>query len=277
MPKQRYAKRKLTAEDAANIKAALRSGRDRGSIAQDYGVSRGTIDAIATGRIWSCVPGGTEPAYVDASLPGEVWKPVVGHERSYSVSSLGRVRREQRRGSRAAGSILHAYPNPDGYPTVGLRVGNKQVQRRVHTLVAAAFIGPCPDGHEVNHKNADKNDNRPEMLEYTTHLENLRHSQRLGLRKKRGGVKGQFNAAAILTDGDVIEIRARIAAGDRLQGIADDYGVCRVTISDIKSGRNWGHLQPSAQSPGQAAGQPTVSIQRSVQTPAGSAATHCGS
>jgi hypothetical protein len=49
------------------------------------------------------------------------------------------------------------------------------VDTSLHQIVARHFHGPCPDGHEVNHKDADKSNNTPENLEYVTHAENMAH------------------------------------------------------------------------------------------------------
>jgi hypothetical protein len=54
----------------------------------------------------------------------------------------------------------------------------------VHRIVAAAFIGPCPDGLEINHKNGIKLDNRAENLEYTTRSANMKHAYDSGLRRR---------------------------------------------------------------------------------------------
>jgi len=46
--------------------------------------------------------------------------------------------------------------------------------------VAAAFIGPCPPGHVVNHKDFDRSNNHASNLEYLEREENLRYSWRAG-------------------------------------------------------------------------------------------------
>lgn len=107
----------------------------------------------------------------------EEWRPVVGHEGSYEVSSLGRVRsldrtivtkagvRKRARGRLLALPINHAR---GGYPQVTLSTGT----RTVHTLVAAAFIGPRPAGMETCHQNGNPADNRVDNLRYATPSDN---------------------------------------------------------------------------------------------------------
>lgn len=47
------------------------------------------------------------------------------------------------------------------------------VPRRLHVLVAEAFIGPRPDGLEVHHIDHDRMNPRVDNLEYVTHQENV--------------------------------------------------------------------------------------------------------
>lgn len=57
----------------------------------------------------------------------------------------------------------------------------KNGQIRVHRLVAHLWLGKCPVGLEVNHKNGDKANNHASNLEYVTSKENKEHAVRLGL------------------------------------------------------------------------------------------------
>lgn len=52
--------------------------------------------------------------------------------------------------------------------------------RTVHSLVAAAFIGPCPQGQEVRHKDGTRTNNTADNLEYGTRTDNLRDAIRHG-------------------------------------------------------------------------------------------------
>lgn len=60
-------------------------------------------------------------------------------------------------------------------------VGYPQKMQLIHVLVTVAFLGDCPNGKEVNHKNGDKSDNRLTNLEYVTHSENMKHAFASGL------------------------------------------------------------------------------------------------
>lgn len=94
----------------------------------------------------------------------EKWKPVVGYERYYSVSSLGRVRSERR--GRLLRIQLTGRTTTGGQPRVTLSVGGNLDYALVSKLVAEAFLGPRPDGLFVRHKNDDSSDNRLENIYY---------------------------------------------------------------------------------------------------------------
>lgn len=113
----------------------------------------------------------------------EQWKDIAGYEGLYQVSNLGRVRsldREDSGGRKRKGRVLRA-GNVCGYPFVNLSKNGQQHVVRVHRLVAEAFLGPCPEGLSVNHKDCDKANNRADNLEYITHSENIRHAAENGL------------------------------------------------------------------------------------------------
>jgi hypothetical protein len=115
-------------------------------------------------------------------MSNEIWRDVVGFEESYQVSNIGRVRSKDRLVAYSASLKCGAYLSPrkgrvlkpaigsHGYFTVML--GRKNC-RTIHSLVANAFIGPCPDGHEVLHADGTRTNNCVNNLRYGTRSENM--------------------------------------------------------------------------------------------------------
>ena len=164
----------------------------------------------------------------------EEWRPVLGYEGFYEVSSEGRVRACFRR---ARARTL----NPDLILKQGLDRGYLQVRLRrccepghtlkVHLLVAAAFLGRCPAGLQVNHKSGIKADNRQSNLEYVTPKQNIAHAYALGLRR-----------SLKLTEADVLKIRHLCSGGLRHHEVAARFGVVRSMVSQIVRREVWAHV-----------------------------------
>ena len=72
-------------------------------------------------------------------------------------------------------------PNTSGYRVVCRREGTVNVKREVHSILCAAYHGPRPLNHQVNHKNTNKLDNTPSNLEWVTQTENMQHGWVHGL------------------------------------------------------------------------------------------------
>lgn len=111
----------------------------------------------------------------------EEWRRLPDPFSGYEVSSLGRVR-----GTRG---VLSQQVSEKGYIKVGLWINGKASLRRVHMLVASAFIGQCPDGHEVNHKDTNRANNRADNLEYLTRHENAKHAILHGRKNRKVSVE----------------------------------------------------------------------------------------
>lgn len=103
----------------------------------------------------------------------EQWRRIAGW--NYDISSMGRVRNAK------TGLIRSNDYDRHGYPRI-LLCNGPTVRKRflVHHLVAAAFIGPKPDGQEVRHINDVRNDNRSDNLTYGTRSDNMYDSIRNG-------------------------------------------------------------------------------------------------
>lgn len=175
----------------------------------------------------------------------EQWKPVEGHEESYEVSDRGRVRSLDRevlysdgRRARRRGRVLKPRSDSSGYYQVGLYRDGKERMALVHHLVAAAYIGPRPEGYEVNHIDGDRTNNRAENLEYVTPDENRQHAIENGLAQ----FDYESHPLVKLTERDVRSILAEAAAGTPRHELAHRYGVNASTISKIALGKRWPHV-----------------------------------
>lgn len=152
----------------------------------------------------------------------EEWRPVAGYNGWYEVSSLGRVR------SRAKGTtvrILKPGIASHGYPTVSLGRGNT---RTVHSLVAAAFLGPRPVGADICHRNGVRADPRAANLYYATRSDNNRDIVYHG---RRG-----------LTVETILDMRARYASGEPYRDIARSLGIHPLRAWRACTSRSYSHV-----------------------------------
>lgn len=171
----------------------------------------------------------------------EAWRPVVGYEGLYSVSDLGNVRGEARLVPHLrAGKMLRQRPvrarinKATKYPAVNLSREGKRRTFTVHALVAAAFLGPRPDGMEVAHGDGDRGRSVLSNLRYATptanHADKVEHGTLLC---------GEQLPQAKLT---VEKVRSIRADGRLQREIAAEHGVSVPTISQAQSGRSWAHV-----------------------------------
>lgn len=116
----------------------------------------------------------------------EEWRPVVGGEGAYEVSDLGRVRSIDRlvpvgnHMRRHPGRLLSQRLNRKGYPVVGLVIGGREINTRVHILVCEAWHGMRPEGMVCRHLDGNPTNNSPDNLTWGTHAENCQDAVRHG-------------------------------------------------------------------------------------------------
>ena len=135
----------------------------------------------------------------------ERWRPIEGWD-DYEVSDQGRLRSWKfcRRTPRdVLPRILRQDVLPVGYRQITLKDKGTRRREYTHRLVLAAFVGPCPEGHQVAHWNGDKSDNRLTNLRYCTASENYDDKIRHG-----ADTRGTRNYNASLTAADVQKLRS---------------------------------------------------------------------
>jgi hypothetical protein len=177
----------------------------------------------------------------------EEWRPIHGFEGLYEVSSIGRIRRvgqaarrgNGRGGGARIGLILKRQRGERDYPIVQLWKEGRSYSRLIHILVAETFLGPAPEGMEVNHIDGTKLNASVANLEYVTRSDNMEHAYVHGLCPS-----GERHHWAKLTSAQVQHIRALYRPGKNGYGcrrLARQFGVAKATIQSILNGDNWKH------------------------------------
>jgi DNA-binding XRE family transcriptional regulator len=173
----------------------------------------------------------------------EFWKAVEGWEGLYEVSTFGRVRSLPRRtasgvrGGRVIGLYVRKH---DGYPEATLmdRGNGRRLKRMVHLLVLEAFVGKCPEGLEALHGPGGKLDASLANLSWGTRSKNTGEDRVRDHQSNRG----ERHGLTTITWADVLEIKRLLAEGKKYQyEIANQFGVSKQTITNIKTGATWAH------------------------------------
>lgn len=175
----------------------------------------------------------------------EIWKPVVGYESLYSVSSLGRVRSEERLVVRSGGNnyLQKARIMKPGAGVksryLSLALSNKGETRThyAHHLVLAAFVGPMAPGQEACHCDGNRTNNAEDNLRWGTRKEN--HAD-----KNLHGTSpiGERHPMAKLSEKQVLALRSRRNEGASFTDLSNEFGVTRMTAHRAATGTSWSHI-----------------------------------
>lgn len=158
------------------------------------------------------------------------WKSVIGLEGYYSVSNAGQIKNDR------TGKIR----KPSGrYLGVDAWVNGVVTYLKIHQEVARSFIGPCPVGLQVAHKDGNCHNNHVSNLEYATPKENISHKVDHGT-----SLRGEQLPSAKLNEKKVSIIKDRINKLESYTAIAMDYNVNVTTIRSIAIGKTWTWVNP---------------------------------
>lgn len=173
----------------------------------------------------------------------EVWKPVLGYEGFYEISSFGRIKNSK-------GKILNE-TNCGGGDARGIGYRGKVLYKngrhtlkhfRVHTLVLEAFVCKRPEGMQAAHLNGDPSDNRLKNLKWVTPKQNVAHQKLHGTHRSGSKIYG-----AKLNESQVLEIKKILKNKMKryrpyLFEIGKKFGVSREIIQKIRLGATWRNL-----------------------------------
>lgn len=102
----------------------------------------------------------------------ELWKKHPDIDK-IEVSSFGRVRSVK-------GCYYTSSPYTGGYLKIGFSVNGKRVTKKVHRLVAQAFIPNLNNLPMVNHKDGNRTNNNVSNLEWCTASYNAKYREKYG-------------------------------------------------------------------------------------------------
>lgn len=136
--------------------------------------------------------------------------------------------------------IKRIYTTVGGYKILNVKDKDNWKTIGLHRLVALAFIGPCPSGKEVNHKDLDITNNFYKNLEYLTRKQNIEYSVVRGSYKNKLTCKGESHGRSKLNWNKVIDLRWLYSTGLFLQKeLSKAFKVHNSIISKILTNKIW--------------------------------------
>lgn len=169
----------------------------------------------------------------------EVWRDVAGFEGRYQISDLGRVKSLNYRKSSQA-RIMKPHRYKAGYEAVRLNGRWK----KVHRLVAEAFVENPGNKREVNHINGDTCDNRATNLEWCTSSENSQHAWDTGLQKMTDERRAKHSRSVVCVETGV-EFYGMQEAADIMKICRRNINACCLGDRETAGGYHWRYKEAS--------------------------------
>lgn len=130
---------------------------------------------------------------------------------------------------------------PNGYYNVGLYKNGKHHTKFVAPLVLRTFVGPKPPGCQTAHKDGNRANNQLSNLRWATKPENEADKVRHGTTPR-----GEHNWRSVLNETQVREIKTAQPKRGVCVELARKHGVSWGTISQIRRGLSWKHVDAEA-------------------------------
>jgi len=137
-----------------------------------------------------------------------------------------------------SGEPAKIFDNGKGYATVRVTKSRGVYGwQYLHRMVYEAFNGDVPKGLDVRHLDHDKRNNKLSNLTIGTRKENMADSMRSGRINK-----GESHYKTKLSNELVLGIKALLKNGLTVKAASSLTGVPPTTISHIKLGNTWAHI-----------------------------------
>jgi HNH endonuclease len=95
-----------------------------------------------------------------------------------------------------------------GYITIGFKdAGGEHHGPYAHRFIWMALVGDIPPGYDINHKKQPKSNNSLDNLECIPHVENMRHTAKMG---QGGGGRGVVRRPSVETLEDSIREKSNL-------------------------------------------------------------------
>lgn len=160
-------------------------------------------------------------------LDGEVWVNVVDYGAHYQVSNKQRVRNRLKR-------IISKKLDKKGYYRMILYRDGKMQNKRLHRLIAEAFIPNPLSLPFINHKDGNKKNNDISNLEWCDAKFNAQHAYNMGL-VTNTFKKGKDHIGRKITKDIYDLILLRVNKKETVVSIAKDLYLSVKTVSKIKN------------------------------------------
>ncbi len=169
------------------------------------------------------------------------WKDIPGYEGLYQISRRGQVKSLGRKITDRRGRVTERKDiikvnqvDMFGYYRIQLKKDGISKNFRIHRLIAMAFIPNPKNKRCINHKDANKKNNRISNLEWCTHKENLQHAFKKNLVHR---ASGENCSSATISDAEAEQIASLLWQRWKTYDIAREIGCSPQVVSKIKAGR----------------------------------------
>lgn len=149
------------------------------------------------------------------NLKNEQWKQIVGYENSYLISNYGRIKSLERKihNKTYKEKIMKLEISKDGYLRVDLYKNTNKKHKKVHRLVAQAFLNNYNEKCCINHKDENKHNNLINNLEICNYSYNINYgtrNQRVAKKLSKKINQYDINGNFIKTWNSMMEIKREL-------------------------------------------------------------------